>query len=75
MHLIPLVLKSVGGWGQDLIETVKTLGRLQAQRLGLEQAEATGHLAQWVSISRWRGNAALWTARQPSLLATVGGLL
>ena len=71
----PLVLEMVGGWGWDLIEMVKSLGRLQAQHLGSEPAEATRHLAQKVSISLWRGNAALWTAWQPSVLAIVDGLL
>ena len=51
VHFIPLVLESVGGWGWDLIKTVKSLGRLQAQRLGSEPAEAIRHLAQRVSIS------------------------
>ena len=74
VHFIPLVLDSVRGWGQDLIETVKSLGRLQAQHLGSELAEATCHLAQKVSISLWRGNAALCTAQQPSVLAVVDGL-
>ena len=62
VHFIPLVLQSVGGWCQDLIETFKSLGRLQAQRLGSEPTEATYHPAQKVSISIWRGNATLWTA-------------
>ena len=75
VHFAPLVLETVGGCGQDLIEMVKSLGRLQAQRLGSEPAEATRHLAQKVSISLGRGNAALWTVRQPSVLAVVDGLL
>ena len=75
VHFIPLVLESVGGWGRNLTKTVKSLGCLQAQLLGSEPAEATCHLGQMVSISIWRGNAALWTAQQPSVLATVDGLL
>ena len=75
VHFIPLVMETVGGWGRDLIETVKSLWRLQAQRLGSEPAKATRHLAQKVSISLWRGNAALWTARQPSVPSVVDGLL
>ena len=67
VHFVPLVLETVGGWGQDLIEMVRSLGRLQAQHWGSEPAEATCHLAQKVSITLWRGNAALWTAWQPSL--------
>ena len=62
VEFIPLVLESIGGWGQDLVETIKSLGRLQAHRLGSAQAEAIRHLAQRVSISLWRGNAALWSA-------------
>ena len=34
VDFIPLVLESVGGWGRDLIETVKSLRRLHAQHLG-----------------------------------------
>ena len=60
VHFIPLVLESFGGWGRDLIETVKTLGRLQAQK---------------VSISLCRDIAALWLARQPSFPPAVDSLL
>ena len=33
VNFIPLVLESLEGWGQDLIDIVKTIGRLQAQCL------------------------------------------
>ena len=46
VHFVPLALESVGGWGRDLIETVKSFGNLQAQHLGSELAEAIRHLAQ-----------------------------
>ena len=45
VNFIPLVLESLGGWGQDLIDVVKTTGRLQGQRLGSDSLEAIHHLA------------------------------
>ena len=75
VNFIPLVLESLGGWGQDLTDVVKAIGRLQAQRLGSFPSEAIHHLAQKISISLWRGNATLWTTRQHSYPASVDGIL
>ena len=75
VNFIPLVLESLGGWGQDLIDIVKAIGCLQAQHLGSLSSEAIHHLAQKVSISLWRGNSPLWTTCQQLYPASFDGLL
>ena len=72
---IPLVVESLGGWSEEAIYTIKSIGRLQGQRLGIPPPETTRHLFQRLSISLWRGNASLWVRRQPALLATVDGIV
>ena len=51
VNFIPLVLESLGGWGQDLINIVKAIGRLQVQHLGSLSSEAIHCLMQKISIS------------------------
>ena len=72
---IPLVVESLGGWSEEAIYTIKSIGRLQGQRLGIPPPETTRHLFQRLSISLWRGNASLWVRRQPALSATVDGIV
>ena len=72
---IPLVVESLGGWSEEAIYIIKSIGRLQGQRLGIPPPETTRHLFQRLSISLWRGNASLWVRRQPALSATVDGIV
>ena len=38
---IPLVVESLGGWSEEAIQTIKSIGRLQGQRLGIPPPETT----------------------------------
>ena len=40
VNFIPLILESLGGWGQNLIDIVKAIGHLQAQCLGSLSSKA-----------------------------------
>ena len=68
---IPLVMESLGGWSEEAIQTIKSIGRLQGQRLGIPPPETTRHLFQRLAISLWKGNASLWVRRQPACSAIV----
>ena len=46
VSFIPLVLECSGGWGQDLIDVVKSNGRLQAQQVGSDSLVAIQYLAK-----------------------------
>ena len=39
--------------------TIKLIGRLQGQRLGLSILETTAHLFRWLAIELWNGNACM----------------
>ena len=71
---IPLVAESIGGWSDWAEETIRDIGRLQGQRLGIPPAEATSHLFQRLAICLWRGNAALWIRRMPIRPSSVDGI-
>ena len=43
---IPLVVESLGGWREEAIQTIKSIGRLQGQHLGIPPPETTRHLFQ-----------------------------
>ena len=75
VNFIPLVVESLGGLSQLAIETIKSIGRLQGQRLGNPPADSTRHLSQRISISLWKGNASLWIRRQPVAPTRVDGLV
>ena len=59
----PLVVEALGGWCEGATHTIRRIGRLQGQRLGIEPAKSTRHLFQHLSVTQWRGNATLWTQR------------
>ena len=70
---IPLVVETLGGWSQEAISAIKSIGRLQGQRLGIPPPETTRHLFQRLAIALWKGNASLWIRRQPARPSTVDG--
>ena len=45
VNFIPLVLECLWSWGEDLIDIVKSIGRLQAQQLGSDPLKAIQHVA------------------------------
>ena len=65
------MVEALGGWGKKAIHTIKRIGRLQGQRLGVEPAESTRHLFQRLAVALWKGNASLWTQRQPVRMTEV----
>jgi hypothetical protein len=74
VSFIPLVVESIGGWSKQALDTIKSIGRLQGQRLGIPPAESTTHLFQRLSICLWRGNATLWIPRLPIRPSIVDGV-
>ncbi len=60
---VPIVVESLGGWSQEAIQIIRSIGRLQGQRLGTSPADSTRHLFQRLAISLWKGNASLWIRR------------
>ena len=51
------------------VSTVSCLGWLLDQRMGIPPADSTRHLFQHCAL--WRGNAALWIRRFPTLAPSV----
>ena len=72
ISFIPLVVETLGGWSEDAIHTIHSIGRLQGQRLGIPPAESTRHLFQRLAISPWKGNASLWLCHPPFSAAADG---
>jgi hypothetical protein len=75
VHFVPIVAESLGGWSEEAISTIKSISRLQGQRLGIPPPDSTRHLFQRLAISLWKGNATLWIHRQPIRPAAVGGII
>ena len=74
VSFIPVVLETLGGMSASAVSTVSCLGRLLGQRMGIPPADSTRHLFQRCAISLWRGNAALWIRRLPTLAPSVDGV-
>ena len=55
ISFIPLVVESLGGWSELAAETLRRVGRLLGQRLGISPSITTCHLFQRCSVSLWRG--------------------
>ncbi len=72
---IPLIVESLGGWSQKGLEVITKLGRLQALRSGTPLADSTRHLFQRLATCLWRGNAAMWVNRQPTVAPQTDGVL
>ena len=41
---VPLVVESVGGWSDEAIYTIASIGRFQGQRFGIPPSESIRHL-------------------------------
>ena len=54
-----IIIISGGGdswrWSSEAVETIKAIGRLQGQRLGLPLSETTTHTFQQLAIRLWSG--------------------
>ena len=75
ISFIPLVVGALGFWGKEALATIKSLGCLQALRLGLDPNESTKHLFQKLSVALWRGNSHLWVTRFPIPPPQVDGIV
>ena len=64
---ISLVIESLGGWDEEVVDVIKSIGRLLGQRLGISPAETMRHLFQRFVFCLCRGNAALWLHRSPNI--------
>ena len=72
---VPMVVETLGGWNEEAVSTIASIGRLQGQRMGIPPSETTRHLFQRLAICLWRGNATLWLRRKPVRPAAVDGLV
>ena len=75
ISFVPLVVETLGGWSCEAVETIKAIGRLQGQRLGLPSSESTSHIFQQLAIRLWRGNASMWAMRIPVFSPTIDGVM
>ena len=74
VSFIPIVVETLGGMSASSVSTLDCLGRLLGQRLGIPPADSIRLLFQRCAISLWRGNAALWIRRIPTLAPSVDGV-
>ena len=51
---IPLVIESLGGWDEEVVDVFKSIGPLLGQRLGISPAETMRHLFQRLVFCLWR---------------------
>ena len=75
VHFVPIVAETLGGLSEVAIDTIRSIARLQGQRLGIPPPDSTRHLFQRLAISLWKGNATLWIRRQPTRPAAVDGIV
>ena len=65
----------MGGWSDEAVDMISSIGRLIGQHLGISPMESTHHLLQRCAISLQRGNAALWIHQCPIRAPSVDGVL
>ena len=75
VSFIPLIVETFGGWSNLAVETIKSIGRLQGQRLGISPAQTTTHLFQRLAICLWKGNATMWMRRLPVRSPKIDGVV
>ena len=73
ISFIPLAMETIGGLSHELINTIKCISRMQANRLGTSPSDAFRQLVQRLSIALRRCNAWSWINRQPIVPAYVDG--
>ena len=75
VSFLPLAVKTLGCWSRDAVSTIRSIGHLQALRLGLDPGETISHLFQRLSVALWRGNAQMWCSRFPIPPPSVDGVI
>ena len=58
--LCPLLADTLGGWAQEAMSTLASIGSLQEKKFGLATGKCTRHLLQRLAITLWRSNASMW---------------
>ena len=75
LHFIPLVAETLGGLADDTIQTVRSIGKAIADRVGTtDSSNSSKHLFGRLAIALWRGNACLWLHRLPTLPPSLDGV-
>ena len=68
VDFLPIFVETLGGGCPDAIATICSIGQALGQRLNsTDPADSTKHLFGRLAVALWRGNAALWMHRQPTL--------
>ena len=68
---IPLALETFGGWHEAAEQELRKLGSALARQTGQEDAVATSHLFQKLSVLLMKGNAALINNREPGAISSI----
>ena len=72
----PVVVETLGGWCPDAIAIIRAVGIALEQRLtSTDSFNMTKHLFGRLAIALWRGNASLWSHRQPTIPSFIDGLV
>ena len=73
---VPLVAETLGGLAEDTISTITFISRAIADRSSSpDPATTSRHLFGRLAITLWRGNAALWLHRSPTLPPSLDGVI
>ena len=73
ISFVPLLVETLGGWSDLALSFIHQVAKLQALRLGQQQALSISHLFQRLSVSFWKGNALLWVSQVPVVPPVVDG--
>ena len=75
VSFIPLAVETLGGWSPTAFQTLKSIGWLQAQQLGLCPKDNCFHLFQRLPVNQWRSNANMWISHGAIYLFMVNGVI
>ena len=76
VDFFPVVVETLGGWCPDAIAIIRAVGIALEQRLtSTDSFNMTKHLFGRLAIALWRGNASLWSHRQPTIPSFIDGLV
>ena len=65
VSFIPVVAETLGDWSERAVHTLRSLGLLVGQRMGILPVDSTSNLLQSLFVCLWRGNASMWIRRIP----------
>ena len=73
VSFVPLMVESLGGWSDEAVDTLRLIGKQQAQRMGLPPSRSINHLFR-LSIVLWCGNTCMLASRMPIHLPSENGI-